>query len=256
MAYTVSDLITGALAELRVARAGDVLAAEQLTYGLQVLNELLDAWNADDHALYNVQFSTFTLTANHQPHTIGLSANTPDFAVSVGRPRAILRANLILANNIRVPFERLNGQPGILDDEEWASIRAGAATGQSETISSAVPRHLYYSPDWPNGNIYLWPWANTAYGLELETTTLLAQVATTDTLSLPFGYQQALRLTLAERLAPGFGQTVDPATKQAALDARNRAFAQNATLPNLVTRDGGMPAARGARFNYLTGFVE
>jgi hypothetical protein len=249
MPYTAGDLLTGALSELRVARAGDALAPEDQTFALQVLNELLDAWNADGQTVYNVGFATFTLTANLQPHTIGLSTNTPTFNVSVGRPVDLLAANLVLTNNIRVPFILLN-------DTEWADIRAGAAAGQTATITSAVPRRLYYSPDWPNGSIYLWPVPTTAYGLELETKTLLASLAATDTLSLPFGYQQALRLTLAELLAAPFGQSLSPMTVQKAQEARARVFANTVVTLNQRTADAGVPqGGNRGRFNFLTGEI-
>lgn len=250
---TVSDLLVGALTEIRVARAGDTPSPDDMATMLFLFNEYLDALNADSRAIYTVGFETFTLTPALQPHTIGLVANTPTFAVSVGRPSRILNANLILADNIRVPFRRLNGARGILDDAEWNAILAGAAAGQTPTITSAVPTHLYYSPEWPNGSIFLWPVPTTAYGLELETETLLAQMALDDDLSLPPGYQQMLRLTLAELAAPSFGQAVGPRTAQVAAEARARVWANNAEIPNAATRDAGMPGGSGGGYDYRTG---
>lgn len=258
MSISVNDFLTAALVEIRVARGGDVASPDDMDLALTLFNELLDAWNADARAVYNRTFTTFTLTANLQPHTIGLAANTPTFTVTIARPTKVLNANLILSNNIRVPFILPNGERGILNDDQWNAITAGAAAGQAVTITASVPRYLYYSSGWPNGSIYLWPVPSTAYGLELETDTLLAAVELADTLDLPPGYQQALRLTLAETLCGAFGQNTPPSLMTRAKQARDRIFGVNDQIPDLDTRDAGMPSggSRRGRFNYLTGQVQ
>lgn len=249
MSIAVSDFLTLALSEIRAVSAGDLVSPEDMATALLVFNEYLEWLNVIDRALYNVDFTTFTMTPNLQPHTIGLTANTPTFVVTVARPTKILKANIILNNNIRAPLD-------LLGDEEWGSIAAGAAAGQAVTITSSVPTVLYYSPGWPNGSIFLWPVPNTAYGLELETETLLSSVALTDTLNLPPGYQMALRLSVAEMCAPHFGLTVSPETRMHAKDARAAVWANNDTIPNLMTRDGGMPGGNGpgSTWDYRTGF--
>lgn len=243
MAVAVTDLLVGALSEIRVARAGDALEPETQTLALFLLNEFLDQVNAQGRALYATQQPSFTLTPNHQPHTIGIAANAPDFAVSVGRPVAVLRANLILANNIRKPLD-------LHDDAWWMDRRAPA-------ITSAVPNDLVYNADWPNGAIKLWPVPTTAYGIELLCRTLLASLLATDTFDLPMGYQAAIRLTLAELCAPAFGQTVSAETRTKATTARGIVWGTNDPVPNLVTRDGGMPRSGGrlGRYDYRTGFT-
>jgi hypothetical protein len=244
MQITVPALLTRALAEIRVARGGDVLDGDTADLALTLFNELLDGLNADGRAIYARGFATFTLTPNHQPHTIGLSTNTPvpDFTVTVGRPVAIRGANLVLANNVRSPL-------ALRDDEWWLDLRV-------PTVPSAIPTDLNYRPDWPNGSIYLWQVPTTAYSLELVTDTQLAQVASGDTLDLPQGYVQALALTLAELCAPAFGQTVSGSTVIKAREARARVWGDDDEIPTLDTRDAGMPNSGGGGFNFRTGFVE
>jgi hypothetical protein len=94
-AITVTAFLTAALAEIRIARAGDVPSPDDLDLALTIFNELLDAWNADQRALYSTDMLTFPLTPNLQPHTIGLTADSPSFVVTTGRPTAIRRANLV-----------------------------------------------------------------------------------------------------------------------------------------------------------------
>ena len=247
MSIVVNELIRLALMEIRVARAGDVVSPDDMADGLLLFNELLDAWNADGRTLFSTAFATHTLTANLQPHTIGLAANSPTFSVSVGRPVHILNANIVLTNNIRSPLHLIN-------EQEWNAILTGAAAGQAVTMTSSIPSVLYYKDGWPNGSIYLWP-VPTANKLEIRFETLLASLALSDTFTLPMGYQQALRLTLAELLAPAFGQSVSAETRRAAMDARAAVWGNNDLIPNAIP-DGGVPmGARGGGWNYKTGQI-
>lgn len=248
MSTTWSDLLTNALAEIRVARAGDVVNADDLALASYHANLLLDLMNADGRALFATAFQTFTLTPSLQPHTVGLSANTPTFSVSVGRPTRILQANIILSTNVRVSL----GDP--LTDAEWNAITAGAAAGQTPNILTSVPQNLYYSADWPNGSIYLWPVPNAANGLEIEYETLLASVALTDTFSMPQGYLAALHFTLAEYLAPSFGQQASQETKDHGRKARGIVWGNNDVVPVIQQWPGGMPSdVRRGGFNFLSG---
>jgi hypothetical protein len=250
VSITVTAFLTAALVEIKVARVGDVPSPNVMDYALTVFNEYLESLNITERAIYNRSFATVgNLTPNLQPHTIGLAANAPTFSVATARPSKIRNANIVLANNIRSPLN-------LLDDDAWNALRAGAAAGQTPTILSSIPVDLYYDTTWPNGSIYLYPVPNTAYGLELEIDTLLAQVAQADTLDLPPGYQQALRLTVAELCAPGLGQKVSDDTARAATNARGVVWGNNDVIPKVCTRDAGMPGGSGGGvYDYRTGLV-
>lgn len=249
MSITVNAFLTAALTEIRVARGGDVVNPDDMDLALTLFNELLDSLNADDRALYTVAFNTHTLTPSLQPHTIGMAANSPTFSVSVGRPQRILSANIVLADNIRSPVN-------ILNEQEWNAILSGAAAGQAVTITTTIPVALWYRPNWPNGQIFLWPVPTTAYGLELQTETLLASVALADTFDLPFGYQEALRMTVSEKAAPHFGQAFSPSQQRMAREARDRIWGNNERIPDAVA-DAGVPMGGPARggYDYRTGMV-
>lgn len=242
MSISVNDFLRLALSEIRVARAGDVPSPDDMGDALLIFNELLDALNVDHRAIYTRMIGTFTFTPNLQPHTIGLAANNPTFVVTVGRPTRILDANVLLATNVRQDV-------AIRDEEWWSDLSVPAVT-------AAFPTDLNYVPDWPNGTIRFWPVPTTAYNIELQLETLFVQVALADTMDLPFGYQQALRLTTAELLAPAFGQQLSPSTEKKARQAREVVWGNNDTIPNARTRDGGMPGGRGGGFNFRTGMMQ
>lgn len=242
---TYTELITDALTELRVARAGDVISPEDAALGLLRLNRLFDDWNADGDSPWTVLFSTFTLTPNLSPHTIGPSGAT--FTVSNIRPVEILGANLIFSTtspNVYTPIT-------IRDWQWWQNERV-------PTLANAVPTDLYYDPAWTlgtatsSGSLYFWPVPNVAYQVQLWMRVTWAQVALTDTVALPPGGRSALTLTLAEELAASFNQ---PAPTMAAAKARARFFGQNISVPRIATADFGMqgPAGNKGTWSFWTG---
>jgi hypothetical protein len=242
-AIVAQDVVTAALIDIRVARAGDVINPEDLAFGMSKLNRLLDRWNADPRARFNYGFAAYALTPNHQPHTIG--PTNADFTVTA-RPATIRAANLILTDVspvVRRPID-------LIDDEQWATIAV-------QGITSTIPTMLYYSPDWPvasgNGSIYLWPVPTTAYQLEILTAGLFAFLEAQDTFWMPFGYLDALTLTLSEELAPGFGQTVGSSMADSARSGRDLIFGNNDDVPRLHTADAGIGSSSGSSsaFNWL-----
>lgn len=237
----VNQLLMDALLEIRMGRAGDSLEPELLQWALGKMNRLFDKWNADPEAKFDIGFASYTPIVNQQVYSLGPSS--ADWTVTQ-RPDHIKGANLILAGSspaVRTPIE--------IVDDEWRLSEPVLGT------TSAIVTKLYYGPSFPNGSVTLWPKPTTAANLiELMTDSLLSQYNMTDTLWLPFGYREAVTLTLAELLAPGCGQTASPDLKAQAADARIIVFGNNVSARNIRTRDGGMPGGRrGGGYSYRTG---
>lgn len=226
----VNQLLMEALQEIRMGRAGDSLEPELLEWARGKMNRLFDKWNADPAAKFAVGFASYAPVSGTQAYTLGPSG----VWVVTQRPDRIKGANLILAGTspaVRIPID-------IVDDQWWLSQPVQA-------MPSAIVRALWYSDDFPNGTVTLWPKPTTAANLiELFTDGLLSQYNMGDTLWLPFGYREAVTLTLAELCAPGCGQTVSADLKSQAADARVIVFGNNLTARNIRTRDGGMPGGK------------
>lgn len=239
---TGQTIVNAALQEHNLVGIADAPAGGPMAqFVLEKLNRLIDNWNAERALVYDIGFASYTLTPNHQPHLIGPGLVAPDFAVTQ-RPVTVDGANLVLTTvtpNIRQPLD-------LVDDDWWRTNRV-------QGLTSPMPTALYYSPAWPNGELFLWPVPTTAYQLELQTRTVLATVALATPINLPPGYQDAITLTLAEDIASAFGQVISPKLEQNALRARARIMAVNDGTPRLQTRDAGMPGRRGGGYNYRTG---
>lgn len=236
----VSDLLSDALVTLGAIQLGQTIDPALSQFVLRTLNRLFDGWNAVRAAVYTTSFATYTLTPALQPHTIGPSGT---FNVSQ-RPVAIDAANIVLTSsggNIHTPVD-------IRDDKWWLAQSIPSQPGP-------VPTDLYYAPTWPNGSLYLSPIPTAAVGLELLIRLVLGQVLITDTLSMPPGYQNAILLTLIEKMATPLGKQVPAQVTKDAGPARAAIYANNDPDVPLATQDAGMPTDRTAgRGNYLTGW--
>lgn len=230
MAITIGDMVTSALSEIRIARAGDVLAPEAMSRGVYVFNRLVNLWNADHRKGYADLFTDYTLTPSLSPHTIGPGGT---FNVTE-RPVALLDAAV-----------NLGGSPPVLvpiDVQDAAWYKRQAIPG----LTMSYPTDVYFQTAWPLGKLYFFPVPTTAYGVRLWTRVSLAAVVDTDTFSLPQGYQAALELTLAEELAPSFGQSLDDDLKTRARMARATVFGNNDDVPRIATCDSGIPSSDSA----------
>jgi hypothetical protein len=240
MPLTTRAVITQSLQDLGILAANEALSASDADFALQKLARLIDNWNAEREAVYVDRFETFTLTPSLSPHTIGPTAAT---WTATQRPVSIEAANLILP-----------GSPAVrttinLRDVQWYE-------GQSvPDLETTIPTDLYYAPTWPNGSLYFWPIPTAAYDVELQTRIVLAELALDDTFTMPPGYRDAITLTLAEELAPSYGQQIPERLALSAQQARARIFANNDQPRRISTADAGMPSGggKGSYFNYRSG---
>lgn len=239
--FRASDIVTMAMQEIGAIDPNENPTGPEMNAGLVKLNRLLDAWNADRRYIYTVNFSVFTLQPNLQPHTIG---PTGTFVVPQ-RPEKLVAANVLL----NYPGNTSVRQPCNVRDADWWANKAAYA------VVATFPTDVYYEPDWNNGSLFFWPVPNTAYPIELETWTVLAQLQLSSTFCMPPGYMDAVVYSLAEALCPSFGKEVSPTLDKLRTDAIRRIQYMNSTIPRMGTKDAGMPRGNPTRpyFNYLTG---
>ncbi len=238
---TVADLIKASLRLIRVYGPSETPTATELADGLAILNEMIDAFNAERLMIYRIKRTEWDLTASKSVYTIGPSA--ADF--NDVRPARIESAGLILdktqTNPIEVPIEVL------LYQDEWATIYL-------KQLSSTYPRKMWYNPTFPNGTINLWPVPQESkQKLVLYAWGELVAFATTaETVAFPPGYQTLIRTNLALWLAEEYGVTVtESVTDQAKKSvARVKDLNVSRSVPLLTCQ---YPAQERGRFNILLG---
>lgn len=188
---------------------------DQVAEGIPLLNRMLGSWNCSRMNIFTVGSAIYALTANKITYQIGLTAPAP---FNVASPQRITLANIIL------PGTPLLRQPlRILNDTEWARIRL-------QTLPGAITSAIYPDYNFPVGTISLYGQPSAGYQLELYTWTLIPKfAAVTDVVTLPDGYEEAMVLNLACRIAKQFPTQArmdplvygDAARSLAAIQSRN-----------------------------------
>jgi len=196
-------------------------SAAQYQDAIEELNRLLGSLNCDRLFIYTQTNGIFPLTGASR-YTIGASADpniVPDF--DAPRPQFIEAASIVTSIAeplLRYPLE-------IISDLQWAKIGL-------LSISGTIPEFLYNDRAYPLSNLYLWGQPMAGHWLELFYWQLVPQFLTPDDqVLLPPGYEDALVLNLAVRMAPHFQRQVPPDVREDARIALMRLESINAPQP-------------------------
>jgi hypothetical protein len=237
MPISALNVVRDALMELGAIGAADVPSAEDADLGLNKLNRLIDNWNAQREAIYAEDLIAFPITPGLGAHSIGPTG----VWVVPQRPVKIVAASWTdPAATFAVPLP-------VRDLSWWQAVSA-------INLTADTPTDLAYSPEWPNGQVFLYPIPLIANLIVLEVWTVLAALTLVTTFSMPPGYQDAMTLTLAEDLSGPMRIALPPMTSQRAREARARIFALNDTPRPIRTRDDGMPGTTGGGFDFRLGY--
>lgn len=76
-----------------------------------------------------------------------------------------------------------------------------------KTLNGPWPKYIYYQPSHPVGNITCWPVPASGEMHLFAETVLQGFASLADTVTLPQGYNMAIRWNLAEQLIPEYGKT-------------------------------------------------
>ena len=228
LSNTCLDLISDALTECGILAQGETATSADSQFALDRLNRMMELWNIQRRLVYQINIARYTLTADATSHTIG-----PGGTLLADRPNRIVKANIVVTGYT----PELHSPVRIVETaEEWANVT-------TPLLSAAVPSDLYCDYDWPNATLYLYPYPDEAYDLELFTWEPLTAFTTlTHAVNFPPGYYDALMYSLAERLCTPFG--VPPQTKaQISADAAKARYfisSHNVHAP-VIGNDTGIP---------------
>lgn len=236
------DLINAAMTEIGALAGGESAALVDAAWCLQKLQRVIDRWNARAPMVYNVNFSRWTIPINTAPITIGPGANLD----VIQRPVDIVGVSLILttpgATEVEFP---LNNR----DQDWWAGLSL-------KKLTSTLPTDFYYSPDWPNGSLYLWPIPNTVNDIRVQTRAIIAEITSySQSFTMPPGYWDLIIYDLAVSIAPSFDRPVSPDLRESLRQAIKAVQTNNIKSPRLMSdapTEGGSNNSRPG-FNFLTG---
>ncbi len=196
---TVQQLVNSALRTLGVIASGESPSADESNDGFSALNQIIESWTALGLPIYQITRETFSLTGPAS-YTIGTgqSFNTP-------RPVRLVAA-AVVNSSVEKPVE-------IVSAAQWAEIIDQGRTG-------TFAERLFWDAGFPTGTIHLWPAPTSGSILLYSYKPLTTFSALGDTVTLPPGYERALRFALASDLAAEYGRQLSPEASVAAAESK------------------------------------
>ena len=190
----------------------------QMQDGIEELNRLIGSFNCDRYFIYALDVVTCPLETGKQSYTIGVdpSGESGDFG-EVPRPQKISHANIVMGGDSRYPLR-------LYTDQEWANLRNRNRSG--------YPAGIYNNRASPLSTLTMDGAAMSGSVLELYIWHAVPNFQSeNDAIFLPPGYDDALVLQLATRLAPHFQRAVDGDVRDQARLSMMRLESLNAPQP-------------------------
>src|SRR6185503_3081863 len=122
-----------------------------------------------------------------------------------------------------------------------------------------LPTDFYYSPDWPNGSVYLWPVPSAVNDVRLQMPIVLGEYTAYDQkFSLPPGYWDAVVYSLAVSICPMFNVPVSPDLRGLLSIAIRGIQFNNISSPRLASDSPSQSIVARCRpdFSFLTGLPQ
>ena len=226
---TARDIIKKAMQKNGVLTKNESPDGDEASDALSALNDLISSWSNDSLLIYARLSESFPLVSGQASYTIGTGG---DF--NTDRPLQILTAFTRIGN--------IDYDISIIDEGAFDSIT-------QKSISSSIPDVMLYETGFPLGTINIYPTPTTGT-LHIRSEKQLSQLPTLDTdLEFPPGWERALVYNLAVEISSEYGQPVDQATYQIAMDALNK-------IKTAVARNKKMDmyAYNGSNRNVYTGW--
>lgn len=232
MSIVASTLIKASIRLLGAYAPGETPPDEDIQDGLEALNMMLDSWGLNRNMVYALTRESFTLTPGTGVYTMG-SGGT----LSTTRPLDIQSAY--------VRDEAGNDYPVDVrsDMEEYNAIVSKTTQG--------LPYRLWYDTQNTLGKLYLQYAPDKAYTLFVDSWKTISQVASSSTtISLPPGYERAIKYNLAIELAPEYGISVSDEVAYIAKESKKDIENINAPKP---VAGFEIPSRRSGVFNITSG---
>ena len=228
---TWRDLIKGSLKLIGVISPGETLPADEQSDAFNTLKAMLDSWSTEKLIASVVTREVFALTSGQSSYTMGPTGN-----FNTARPLRIENAT-ILNNSNELPMDILNA-------DQWAGV-------SQKNVQSSIPTKIYSEGTSPLETINLWPVPDGSNSLVLYTWKPLSSLASVGaTISLPPGWERAIKYNLAIELAPEYGKSAPAEVVATAQESKANIKRVN-IKPIYVGVDPAI--TRGRRFNILTG---
>lgn len=216
---TVEDFLTRAFRLAGIVDAIGTPTADMAEDGFNTLNDMIGVFNNDELMLFNTSDAYYTVTAQTptNPRPPAITIGPTGATITATRPQRIVNASFTVVStspNVEIQLTLLN-------DQQYARI-------PTKNVGASVDSYLYYSPTWPNGSIYIWPYPTATFKLHLFVWELLTGfTALTDSVDFPPGYNEMMRFNLALRLSAEYGSQISDDVRRIAIESKAAVMAFN-----------------------------
>lgn len=228
-----SSLVTAALRLLGVIGENQSPSPEQMTDGMDVLNDFIDAMNLDSLAVYQTTNDQVTLVPGQGTYTIGSGG---DF--NLPRPVQITAA-YVDYQGVSFPLDETT-------QEEFNLITIKAMT-------QILPRFFLYLNTYPLGTLQLWPVPSAAINLNVTVDRIITSLAANDDLSLAPGYSKLFKFNLAKDLAPQFNVPLSQDIARIAKESMADVKRANRT-PAMASFDSALTSRQVGLAGFISGY--
>lgn len=237
MSMKASDLIASSLRLIGVLASGENPSSNEQNDALASLNSLIDSWSNEQLLIPNKVREVFPLVGGQQTYTMGTGG---DFNTS----RAQEIENCLIQFAQTSPVAELPIK--ILTKDEYQGVIV-------KTLQSTFPLYVYNDGAYPLDNLNFWPVPSTSgNNVVLYSWKPLSQLATSTTsISLPPGYERALKYALAIELAQEYGKVLPETTIALAIESKAGIKRIN-YRPSYLQVDKALQSTRGT-WNWITG---
>ena len=222
---TANDIVNRSLRSINVLGESETPSAAASLLGFDSLNELLGQWSNESLMIYQTVTESFPFVSGQYSYTLGPGGN-----FNTVRPMSI--------DGAYVKFNGVDYPVGMVALDEYNDIML-------KTSTSNIPFVMVLNSGFPLSTLLFWPAPNDASAsIYIDSSKPLTEFATPSTVvSLPPGYERALRLNLAVELMPSYGANV-PLILQQAANAKT-AIKRTNYIPITLDLPDGIPTGPG-----------
>lgn len=255
---TIRDLVTSSLRLAGITAAGETPAANDLNDGISSFSMMMDMWANEGLLVPNVTREVFALTPGKKIHTFGTGG---DFVSS--RPLEIQRVCIQDGAMVDVTPAPTPMDPtptpvfAEADSSFELPVRIINSDEYSEVVNksstSTIPSKVYADMAFPLINFYFWPVPSVATNAVIYSKKSLGSFTDPDTiLSLPAGYEYAIKYNLALELAIEWGRSLDSRVDSIAASSKGVIQIQNSPTLKMKSDADGLTRVKRT-FNIYTG---
>jgi hypothetical protein len=192
---TVLDLITSSMRLLNISAAGDSISAIESKEALALLNSLLGSWQQQKLLMPAIVSESFPLVSNQSTYTYGDVGSGANFESIHGWPTDIESAYVRSPDATDFTLTRVS-------DAEYSEL-------PRKNVTSSYPAYYLYRRTYPLASVILYPVPTDSLTLYIQRSSITTSYPSINAqLSLPPGYDLALRYALACEMAPSYGITL------------------------------------------------